>query len=351
MMFIRKRLFFSILMLLFGLLMFKPAAAAQETISFLPIWSSSKSFDSFDQVLNDYLAKAKSPFKLHGPLAFHLHLYKNHQLAEAIKDIKDDIAKAERATLYLERAKAIRIIQKSIQQLEMLDAALFDPELLAKAHLTRALALFLKPADPAGAKIAFQTALAIFPNIRPDLIRLSPRAARLWQEALQEPIIIQSPTLSSFKQLATRSQSNHLLWISVQLRPSTAELMVMHYDHQHQQIRAHQRIQCTELNAQKKMIQFISEFIKQLSPSATDEVAHLSKVKLLSPHQSTVAFSDANPSVPQSSSLQLKQKKEWYKRWWIWTLAGAVIVGSGVIIGMALNQDSPPNQVYQFQLY
>jgi len=198
---------------------------------------------------------------------------------------------------------------------------LHAPALAARAQATLALALLLSPADEPGAALAFRRAVSIDPSYQPDPDRTPSRARRLLERARQAAGAPTPPEPEELAIVAGLTALDRLFWVG--LGPDgQAEIVV--YDHAHRRVERRERV--TGATVVGRLRSYLS----------------VAKAPTPAPAASLPVAVDRAPTTSRAAA------RPWYRRWWVWAIAGAVVVGAGVTVAVAAS--APGERSYQFHV-
>ncbi|MCC6747753.1 MAG: hypothetical protein IT371_08860 [Deltaproteobacteria bacterium] len=239
-------------------------------------------------------------------------------VAQAVEAAGQKVVHAEQAALRMDRAAAVASATQAVAQLRAVGASNHARHSLAQAHLALGQALLLYPPDPDGAKAAFGAAVELEPELAVDPDRMAPRAARLLEEARRAPRAPKPPRREELAELAQRSRLGTLVWVSVQPRgPAEVEVQVAVYEHSRGAVAATLRRTMPEGTL--------------LAGSAALVVQALGGALGGPPAPGLAAGAGGQGAPPPAA-----KRRSWYQHWWVWTVAGVVVSGTAVALGVGL---------------
>jgi len=277
-----------------------------------------------------------------GPLELRLRIASRPEIKKALAAAKKHIAAAKSASLYMKRKSAVNSARAAIAELERSAARFHSPALLGGAHGALALALMLDPADPKGALLALRRAVAVDSAYRPDTDRLDPAAATLLGRARKENKVT-APASAALAQVASFADRKHLIWISALKKKTTVALEVLVYDAEAKAIRAHLRQNAKDgpTLVDKVASLIAAALVGMKTVSASQPLATTLPEKIIGPQPGADDAGD-RPAVTAAVGSQITKKsvsRPWYKKWWIWTIAGVVTASAAVVVGVSLSKD------------
>jgi hypothetical protein len=263
-----------------------------------------------------------------GPRALLARLAARPIVVEDRTRAEELIAEAEEATLRMERPQALERSARAIELLQGIGGQYHAAALLARAHFAAALAALLAPADARAARAAFARGLAIAPTARPDERRLSPRAQRLLSQAQQQGASRGPPATFARRRLCALLALDRLVWVQLggAQERSTAEVVVFGADGQ-------QRERTTRAVARTGAVDPIAALIVEVLQGPAPPVAAL---------EAPAATTLPAASLPASGDPAATRSRPWYRRWWVWTIAGAAAAGVAVAIAVSAGDEDPP---------
>ncbi len=262
-----------------------------------------------------------------GPPELQARLTASPGVAAALTAGRQLISEATKATLYMRRAEAVAAAKDAVSKLEAAHARHHARDLLARAHGARAVALLLKPADEEGARAAFREALAADPSWRPA--DLAPRASQLLEEA-QKARRASAPSVDELQAVSRAVGIDRLIWVHASAGASLVELELVFFSAS-ERATASRRLQVPPGQVTARAAELIASV---LAPGPTS-LASL-------PSSGPVVGRSPEPPRPQPPTTTARP---WYKRWWVWAIAGTVVVGTGLGLGLGLGlkSDTPSN--------
>jgi hypothetical protein len=318
------------------LLLACPASAGAETrFGLLPVRGSRATADWLGGRLRSVLASRGLPVV--GTEEMLRSLSQAPEVARALKAARAAIGEAERHNLYMKRADALAAAKRALVELKAVAGLHVAPTLVARAQVAVALAKLLKPPDEARALSAMRAAVAADPGYAPNPDRLPSRAARLLKRAHEARDPPSPPTLGELATLAALGKVERVIWIAVVSDPDHAEVALLVYDHENRSV-------VTRYNGRlpkNGLAQKIAALVQ--GPLDTKGSPETRQLKPVAP-----AWTTTDKSAPRQSTPATRPPRPWYKRWWVWTLAGAVVVGTGVAI--AASAGSTSDRTYEFHV-
>ena len=236
------------------------------------------------------------------------------EVAASLQAARRAIEEAERAGLYMQRAASLKAARRAVDSLDTVAARHLAPSLVAQARVAEALGLLLQPADEKAALEALRAAVAADPDVRPDPDRVASRAARLLEHARRALTPTRPPDRSELAWLASSAGVDRLIWIGAFPRGGRVETVLVAYD--------------GGRGAAASSSALLSP--DGLGQQVAGQAAALLGVSApKAPASRTVApvWVDRAPPAPARPA-------PWYRRWWVWAIAGAVVVGAGVTAGV-----------------
>ncbi len=322
---------------LLGLLIFlrsQPGEAAE--ISGLISAESAPSYaPQFEANLVDALRAVKLEAVL-TPAQFRARLTRAEEIAATLHQAKILLQSADQAMLNMNRMRAIRATREGIAHLQKINARYHSPELLARAYNMLALALLFRPADTIGALQAYKEAVKVAPGWQPDMDRTPPRALKLLLQAKKDPRAVHVPSTEELRWLAGRADIDQLIWImgSTDDQKSKLELLIFSAKEGAIITHLHQEIAPAEMAQQGAKM--INEALHPPAPASA---------KAPLPPIAPVA---GPPVETTKKKASMPTPRPWYKKWWVWTIAGAVVGGTAVALALSLGNKttSPPDNSY-----
>jgi hypothetical protein len=244
--------------------------------------------------------------------------------------------RSARSALYMKRGESVDLARQAIRKLEGTLAPHHARAVLARAHGALARGLLLKPADEAGAREAFRAAIAAAPGFRGE--SLPPRAAQLLEEARREARAV-VPTLEDLGKIATLARLDAVLWIAVHpAESSRVDLELVHFLASEGAVRSRLR----KSGRVEDVTTLAAELVARvLRPPAASAPA--SRPRLLALPPATLPTPGPRPGPAPALS------RPWYKKWWVWTIAGAVVAGAGLGLGLGLRSGGTPPPGFDFE--
>lgn len=256
-----------------------------------------------------------------GPVEVQARLNSNRSVAEVLQRARDAIARAKDHELRMNRDAATRDAKEAIRLLRRTRAAYHQPVLVTQAYTAMALAQLLMPANIPRARRAFRGALAADPGYRPEPGQIPPRAAQILRQAGRQAKE-KPPSKKDLAWIARRSRISRLLWL--RLAPAAGEqrrkVQVLLYDHRRRQILLRLR---KEIDPRRALAQIADLVVQALG--GVDGRSGVTAVTASPP---------PSPASPGTAA------RPWYRRWWVWTLAGAVVAGTAVGVTLAVTRET-----------
>jgi hypothetical protein len=237
--------------------------------------------------------------------------------AQVVGAAQRSIASSEEASLYMKKAEALSQAQQALNLLESDLAQFHHPSLVSRAYGALAFALLLEPADEEAAVKAWHQSLELDPTYKLDPDRLTPVVRALFLKAQDEwqqrPLV---PPKLVLKQTAEVFKAENLAWVAIRLSsPGNARLFVALIDSRGEITQQHQ----VQVELEKMQLQ-TAKWIAQ-------------------------AFQQ-KPSAPKVRVVV----EPWYRKWWIWTIAGAAVTGAGLGLGLGLGLSASEPSTYDIHL-
>jgi len=262
-----------------------------------------------------------------GPAEVDAVLSASPSLSRKLAEARQSLDLAEEACQQMEQRTAVNLALRAETLLNSVGAKHHARDLAVRAHLIRGLALRLKPAHPTAALEAFRQALELAADLKPDPDRFPPRAAQLFENARPVPRRRSAPSTDAAASLARAAGVAHLLWISGTPSASGLELEVQVFDRRGQLL---QQVQA-----------------RSTLKGALTEAARLTSFALARVRLGDVAIAGDSPTTDETAPAPA-----WYKRWYVWTIAGVVLAGAGVGIAVAATrQDSSSASGFDFRFH
>jgi hypothetical protein len=308
------------------------ARAAAESAAILPVAGDQQLAALLNPALGRAVAGKGQPLVL-GPVEVQARLVGERELAAGLERARESIALAREQELRMNRPEAVAAALAAIRTVEEIRGSLYAPELVIRAHTSLAVASLLRPDDQQAASEALRRALALDPGYRPAPGQLSTRATRLLEEA-RPTARAQRPADHDLGWVAHRLRLSRVLWIRVlapktalredrigvvRLARSRAKLEVVLYDHGGRRVRT--RLQAETTTA-------------ELLPRAADLVV-----------QALGGGAIARPRPAPAPA------KRWYRRWWVWTVAGVVAAGAAAGIAVAATRTRESHRINAIHLH
>jgi len=245
------------------------------------------------------------------------------RVRETLARARTLLAAAETAIFDMRRADALASDSRATDQLIAVAAALHAPRLLAQAHAARARALLLAPADDESALLAFAAAVAIDPAYAPGDAGLPPRAEELLRAARRAPdLAAAQPDLAAVLALAG-------LEAIVVVAPAAQ-------DPQRLLVAVHHRDAGGALRT-----------LRRRTAQRDAESVAAAALELAAPLRgpaATAAAAIAARTPRAAAAPRPRRARPWYRRWWVWTAAGAVLAGAGVGLALVAQAAAPSPQ-------
>jgi hypothetical protein len=307
------------------------AAGAETRVGLLPVRGSRAAADRLGGPLGSALASRG--LTVVGIEELQRTLTGAPEVARALKSARAAIEEAERHALYMKRADALAAAGRARAELRAVAARHHAPTLVARALVALALARLLKPPDEEGALSALRTALASDPGYAPNPDRLPSRAARLLQRAREARDPPSPPSLGELATLAPLAKVGRVIWIAVIAHPDRADVTLLVYDHEKRSVVTRYNGRLPKDGLARRIAALVEPPLERSSP----------------PRQLT-AVAPAWTSAPDDGAPRAERRsRPWYKRWWVWTLAGAVVVATGVAVAVTATS-STSDRTYEFHV-
>jgi len=320
-------------------LLFATAARAERTALLQPEGTTALT-SSLAKELARSLAKAGH--EVLSPAEALLRLRAAPKMAAALKQARPLLSQAGEAHLSMKRADALKLARRAVTALEAVGARLAAPELLARAHGAVALALMLRPADKAGARAAFARALAVDPTYAPDRDRAPPRVRALARKAGQRRVGPLAPTSAALTLAADAVKVDRLVWIGAIQRSDGVRLIVVVFDRRDGSLKRHEHALTSGgaivADATPLVSKALGAPVKPPSPTPTP-TATPAPTPSTTPAPTPTTSPASGPTAPPPEAIS----SPWYSRWWVWTIAGVVVVGAAVGLGVGLSQSDEPS--------
>jgi hypothetical protein len=267
-----------------------------------------------------------------GPVEVQARLNSDRAVTELLQRARDAIARARDHELRMNRDAATRDAKEAVRLLRRVRAAFHQPVLVTQAYTAMALAQLLMPANIPMARRAFSGALAVDPGYRPEPGQIPPRAAQILRQARRRAEQ-GHPTKRDLAWIASRSGLARLLWL--RLTPAAAgqrrKVQLMLYDHRQQRILLRLR---KEIDGRRALSQTSDLVVQALGRVDT--------------HSASTTSQEPSPQASQPSP----SPRPWYRRWWVWTLAGVVVAGAvGVTLAVTRDTSQPAPDGYDLHFH
>lgn len=232
---------------------------------------------------------------------------------------------SDQACIRMERETAVTRAHEAITRLQIRHGRFAAPVLTARAWAALALARLLQPRDEAGAVRAFRRALDADPSHRVSPDRLSPSTSRLFARARLDWRSPRPPAQHELRELALAIGAQRLVWIAVRSQTDDGaqlalELMVM--DKQAKVLSRRQRTRIPREALADQAAALVRESLG--GPRAPEP-----------PPPKPVALPPPPPPPPPPGPAR-PLDRPWYRKWWVWTIAGAVLVTVGVGVAVVV---------------
>jgi hypothetical protein len=275
------------------------------------------------RVLNPSLGRAvaeKGMQAVLGPVEVQARLAVDPEVVKRLEMARDAIALAREHELQMNRAAATRAAAEAIHQLEEVRAPFHVPELAARAYVTLALTYLLRPTDLKAVQGAFRQALAVDPSYKPAAGQIPPQAAEILERERKKPPRVRRPTPIDLAWLAKRLKLPRVVWLHVD-HGGAAQIIV------YTQNDPNPAASTGKID--------IANSLPEAARLVRDSLGGVSKPPRPRP-----------PEPPPRGPTG----KPWYRRWWIWTIAGVVVAGAAIGVGVALARDEPsPRYDFHFR--
>jgi hypothetical protein len=264
------------------------------------------------------LARTGGP-ELVGPSKVQVRLHSAAGVADTIRTTRGQVVRAEQMLLDMKRRGAVREARHAINALVRVGGRYHSPRLTSRAHLVLARALLLKPAAPTAARSALRDALEISPDLSDG--GLPPSVGQLLQKVRKEPARDNLPTVGELASLCKQADLSSLVWIAARPRGDEVEIRLLVYD------------QASHASSQQ---------VKRRAARGRmlDEVEVMVSANVRT-HGPTMATPLPTPRDPAPAA----SPRPWYRRWWIWAIAGAVVAGVSVTAVLTTRNGDRPGDL------
>lgn len=306
------------------LLLIPGSAAAEEgaRVGILPVAGEPALTRKLDEELHRAVA-ARTGQGIVGPVRVQARLWRGEGVAEKVQSARAAVEEAEQKVLQMDRRGASAAAEKAVSLLVGVGGRYHTPRLLSRAHLALARALLLKPADTNAARAALRVALEATPEGLEE--HLPPRVAELLGEVRREPRRSRQPTEGELSSLSQVAGLPELVWISARARNNEVEVELLVYD---------RRGRAPDRPVRKRMA----------GDQLVAQVAELVAANLPASPASPVIEKPPPPPPPPPAPAT-----PWYKRWWVWTLVGVVVIGGTTAGIVAATRDGSDGYTVRFQ--
>jgi len=310
---------------LLPLLLLVPGSATaeeRETVGILPVAGEAALARTLDEELHRAVA-ARTGQGVVGSVGLQARLWRGEGVAEKVQAARAAHEEAEQKVLQMDRSGAVAAARRAVSLLVVVGGRYHTPRLLSRAHLALARAMLLKPADANAARAALRAAREATPEGLED--RLPLRMAKLLGEVRREPRRSREPTVGELTSLSQVAGLPELVWISARARKAGVEVELLVYD-RWSHARGHlvrQRV------AREQLVAQVADLVAAALP------------------RRSVSPVIAEPAQPRRSVQA--PATPWYKRWWVWTLVGVVVVGGATAGVIAATRDGSDGYTVRFQ--
>jgi hypothetical protein len=306
------------------LLLIPGVATAKEEgrVGILPVAGEPTLARKLDEELHRAVA-ARSGRGIVGPVGVQARLWRGEGVAEKVQSARAAVEEAEQKVLQMDRRGAVAAAQRAVSLLVGVGGRYHTPRLLSRAHLALARALLLRPTDANAARAALRVALEATPEGLEE--QLPPRVAELLAEVRREPRRSREPTEGELSSLSQVAELPQLVWISTRARKGEVEVELLVYD---------RRGRAPDRPVRSRVA----------SDQLVAQVAELVAASLPTPSASPVIEKPAAPPKPVQTPAT-----PWYKKWWVWTLVGVVVIGGTTAGIVAATRDGSDGYTVRFQ--
>ncbi len=251
----------------------------------------------------------------------------NSLLAQA----RVQIATAGEQTLYMKREQAVSSARAAISALQKLHGTTLYPQLVAQAQEALALALLLRPEDEAGAVAAFRAALDADPAYTPNPNRMTSKVLQLVKQGRRRWRRPRSPSAREMAALARSLDLTQLVRLSVRQTSKGRALSATLFESSGRTVASRR---AAAVPPEEMLAKAASLVVQLLDPLR----AMVPLAASAAPLGVKVTASSASRGAPPQGD----PPRRWYQKWWVWTAVGAVLVGTGVGIAVAVQGEATP---------
>jgi len=259
-------------------------------------------------------------------------------VASSLAAVRARLARSEEACFRMNRSLAIAEAQGALRQLGAIDGQHIVPELMARGLLALAEARLLHPADVDAADAALDAAVRLGQGLEKRFDRLPPAVTDRLVQARSRAGPPTPPTREEFGRLARLSGLRSLLWVGGR---GEAAVNVVRYSASEGALHtATCRLDGNGLRSRRTTFR-LAACLRSMTPSGP-----------ATPHGPFEVLSGTGKA--RDRSPEEEGPRPWHQRWWIWTIAGAVVVGTtiGLAVGLGRRGDNvvSPNQGFTFEV-
>jgi len=288
--------------LILGCFLFCASADAQTAPTTAVLPTAGEGGAAVDRLLEQLAGTGK----LEGPAACRRRL--QIVTTDAVAAARRDLARSREDELGMRRAAAVSGARRAIERLLLQRVHLVAPLELVQARLALAQALLLNPADRAQAQATLAQLHRQAPGWAPRPRTLHPRLLAIWRtvERGAEPA---APAPADLHWIAARLGATQVVWLGrggdrLRMAIFTAATST-------QQIQSFPLVQDAR--------QLRQQLCQMLAPGGICPAAN---------------------KVPPGGSARTTP---WYRKWWPWVTAGAVVVAASVAVSLAITLPSEQN--------
>jgi hypothetical protein len=231
------------------------------------------------------------------------------RVRELGESARRSLVRAELALAQMDRGTALLAAREAIATLGRIAGRWHAGGQLVLAQLAVARAHLLAPADPAGVEAALAAALEVEPELRADLRSMPPRIAASLEELRRRPRARPVPSAAELAAIAELAGLDGVIWAAA--RPAGERVsLALHLGspRPHPALRREATVERTRIAAE---VEDLVGAMRRFPPVAA----------IVAP-------------VPPPATAPPR----WYRRWWVWTIAGAALAGAGVTLGVVLGR-------------
>jgi hypothetical protein len=245
------------------------------------------------------------------------------------------IESAEEAAFRLQRTEALRLARAAMGNLRKSAGWLSSPRQLARAHVSVALALLLKPTDPAQALAELQAAFAVHPTYIPDQDRLPPRALRLAKRARAQHAQY-TPATDDLAAAARLGKVQTVVWLGVRSEGGQVRLQYRRYDATRGTTAANNVMRLNPVGWSKEATGLILHDLGLSSDARAGRGAEARQPVRRSGGEFPSQRLDNVPTAPQPHGTGAVPSS----RLWSWVAAGGAIAALATGVGLRLSAES-----------